>query len=71
MALNIDKFLQVARLRIGKKPRREWDLGTDVYKELDEMHKTSPDQARLLMDAIYAGLFKAKDRGLFSPTHGF
>lgn len=63
-ALDVNRILKTARLNRGTKRRQEWDSGTDVFKQLDRIHKEAPAEARLLIAALQAGLEQAILRGL-------
>lgn len=70
LALDVRKVLKTARINRGKKRRQEWDSGTDVFRQLDEMHKIDPAETRLLIAALRVGFEQAILQGLAIAPSG-
>jgi hypothetical protein len=67
--LDVDRIMKTARLRRGKNRRQIWHSGTDVCKQLDEMHKIAPAETRRLIHALEDGLGQARQLGLHIDPH--
>lgn len=61
--LDTSRTQRLANLMRGKKRRQTWDIGEDLFRDLEKLYKKSPEQARKAIESLEVALRKCAFQG--------